>query len=222
MRGGVACVPPGGIEPPHQVSETRAASVRGGQRAVDAGAQRGIRTLLSPLPGERVRPGSPAGRANVVLSSSVVSSGSRGSNSPRQPCENRQATRPLAPSGIMSSARPESHRVDTGCSRVPRCSATSALESPPRRRGRGLVDQGGIEPPSPLCESSIFPLEDRPSRGSDGNRTRLKLIDSQPTSPDVPRAVREMKTCPRERANDRGAGGNRTLVADLPSQHSSS
>ncbi len=39
-----------------------------------------------------------------------------------------------------------------------------------RTRGRGVVDLGGLEPPSPLCESNILPLEDRPGTGTDRER----------------------------------------------------
>lgn len=66
---------------------------------------------------------------------------------------------------------------------MPRCSATDA-----KRR----VDSEGIEPSSLPCEDSIVPLDHEPGseRGSglDENRTRLMLIDSEPTSPDVSEA----------------------------------
>ncbi len=100
----------------------------------------------------------------------------------------------------------------TGCSRVPRCSATSARASPPRGSAVGAWWTWGDSNPRRRCaRATSFRWKTGPERerngngtgtdrerigngsgsgssGSDGNRTRLRVIDSHPTSPDVPGA----------------------------------
>jgi hypothetical protein len=64
------------------------------------------------------------------------------------------------------------------------------------------VDSTGIEPVSLPCHSSIFPLEHEPrSSATDENRTRLKVIDSHPTSPDVPGSIPKPCSGPHGDAN---------------------
>lgn len=64
------------------------------------------------------------------------------------------------------------------------------------------MDLRGLEPLLPPCEDSILPLEDRPIGGPDGNRTHLKVIDSHPTSPDVPRTKTRANDVSAKRTND--------------------
>ena len=106
--------------------------------------------------------------------------------------------------------RGASARSRTGLLRV------AAVRLAVRSRTRVRGSRGSRTPISAVREQcpAIGRRTQFPAAALKGIEPSWILIDSEPTSPDVPRA-RRMNDVSRG-----GAGGSRTLVAGLPSQHS--